>query len=111
MYIDSSLHAYGRQLLDIKLALISEPACSENECHIENTIAAGVLGGALEKSGWAFAIWPLRMNHGASSPESHIPVIHPVTPQACEIRRHNSVALPLFVDWCGAASPFDFNDR
>ena len=57
MYIDSSLHAYGRRLLDIKMALISEPACPENECHMENsTIAAGVLGGALEKSGWAFAI-------------------------------------------------------
>ena len=47
----------------------------------------------------------------ADDPESHIPVIHPVTPQACGTRRHNSVALLLFVDLCGAASPSDFGDR
>ena len=54
--INFSLHAYGRQLLDIKLAFISEPACSENECYMESrTIAAGVLEQALKKSGWSFA--------------------------------------------------------
>ena len=40
--------------------------------------------------------WLLQIDPGAS-PESHIPVIHPVTPQACGIRRHNSVALPLLL--------------
>ena len=57
MYIAFSLHADGRQLLDINLALISEPACPENENYMESrTIAAGVLEQALKKSGWAFAI-------------------------------------------------------
>ena len=40
--------------------------------------------------------WLLQINRGAS-PESHIPVIHPVTPQACGIRFYDSGVFPLLL--------------